>query len=126
MNNEDSGFIIPEAKPFRFRLEREIDILRVNFPYVVNDNEKNKNVFLRVNLLNNIPIKVEIQIGFLPPKEHILYYSKNIQIISNKNKLKKNSFTKIKISIQTFSKFDEAIIDFSIRTNSPIPYSIKT
>ena len=126
MNNEDSGFIIPEAKPFRFRLDSEIDILRVNFPYVVDDNEKNKNVFLRVNLLNNIPIKVEIQIGFLPPKEHILYYSKNIQIISNKNKLKKNTFTKIKISIQAFNKYDEAIIDFSIRTNSPIPYSIKT
>ena len=126
MNNEDSGFIIPEAKPFRFRLDYEIDILRVNFPYVVNENEKNKNVFLRVNLLNNIPIKVKIQVGFLPPKEHILYYSKNIQIISNKNKLKKNSFTKIKISIETFNKDDDAIIDFSIRTNSPIPYSIKT
>ena len=76
MNNEDSGFIIPEAKPFRFRLDYEIDILRVNFPYVVNENEKNKNVFLRVNLLNNIPIKIRIQIGFLPPEEHILYYSK--------------------------------------------------
>ena len=126
MNNEDSGFIIPEAKPFRFRLDYEINKLRINFPYAVNDNEKNKNVYLRVNLLNNIPIKIKIQIGFLPPNEHILYYSKNIQIISNKNKLKKNSFTKIKITIQTYNEDDEAIIDFNIRTNSPIPYSIKT
>ena len=126
MNNEDSSFIIPEAKPFRFKLNFETDILRVNFPYAVNENEKDKNVFLRVNLLNNIPIKIQIQIGFLPPEEHILYYSKNINIITNKNVLKKNSFTKIIITIKSFDKYDEAIIDFSIRTNSPIPYSIKT
>ena len=128
INNEDSSFIIPEAKPFRFKLDFETTILRVNFPYAVNDDDKNKNVFLRVNLLNNIPIKIKIQIGFLPVEEHILYYSKNINIISNKNKnlLKKNRFTKIRISIELIDKDDEAIIDFSIRTNSPIPYSIKT
>ena len=126
MNNEDSSFIIPEAKPFRFKLDWETNILRFNFPYAVSDNEKNKNVFLRVNLLNNIPIKIKIQIGFLPPEEHILYYSKNINIISSKNLLKKNTFTKIRLTIQTFNDDDEAIIDFSIRTTSPIPYSIKT
>ena len=128
MNNEDSSFIIPEAKPFRFKLNWETNILRVNFPYAVNENEEDKNVFLRVNLLNNIPIIIKIQIGFLPPQEYILYYSKNINIITNKNKniLKKNSFTKIIITIQNIDRYDEAIIDFSIRTNSPIPYSIKT
>ena len=126
MNNDDSSFIIPEAKPFRFKLDYDTKILRVNFPYAVNDGDKYKNAFLRVNLLNNIPIKIKIKIGFLPEEEHILYYSKNINIISNKNTLRKNRFTKIRISIETFKKEDEAIIDFSIRTNSPIPYSIKT
>ena len=126
MNNEDSSFIIPEAKPFRFKLDSDTDILRVNFPYAVNDDEKNKIVFLRVNLLNNIPIKIIIQVGFLPPEEHILYYSKNINVISNKDILRKNNFVKIIITIKTVNKYDEAIIDFSIRTNSPIPYSIKT
>ena len=126
INNEDSSFIIPEAKPFRFKLDFETNIIRVNFPYAVNDDEKNKNVFLRVNLLNNIPIKLIIQIGFYPAEEHILYYSKNINLIKNKNILKKNRFVKIRITIQSFNKNDEAIIDFSIRTNSPIPYSIKS
>ena len=126
INNEDSSFIIPEAKPFRFKLNWETKVLRVNFPYAVNDDEKNRNVFLRVNLLNNIPIKIKIKIGFLPEEEHILYYSKNINIITNKINLKKNRFTKIRISIETFDLYDEAIIDFGIRTNSPIPYSIKT
>ena len=126
MNNEDSSFIIPEAKPFRFRLDWETEILRFNFPYAGNDDDTNKNVFLRVNLLNNIPIKLKTQIGFSPETEYILYYSKNIPIISNSKKLRKNTFTKIRISIETFDKDDEAIIDFSIRTNAPIPYSIKT
>ena len=126
MNNEESSFILPEAKPFRFKLDWETHTLRVNFPYAVNDDEKNKNVFLRVNLLNNIPIKITIRPGYLPAKEFILYYSKNINIISNQNMLRKNTFIKIRITIETIVKDDEAIIDLSIRTNSPIPYSIKT
>ena len=75
MNNEDSSFILPEAKPFRFKLDQETHTLRVNFPYAVNDDEKNKNVFLRVNLLNNIPIKITIRPGYLHAKEYLLYYS---------------------------------------------------
>ena len=45
MKNEDSGFIIPEAKPFGFRLNYEIDYTKSKFPFAVNDNEKKEMFF---------------------------------------------------------------------------------
>ena len=44
--------------PWKFKLDWETNILRVNFPYAINDDEKNKNVFLRINLLNNIIVEL--------------------------------------------------------------------
>ena len=49
-NNEDSFFIIPEAKPFRFKLDYDRPKVSASFLYA--NTEEKPEVFLIINLIN--------------------------------------------------------------------------
>ena len=125
-NNEESSLIIPESKPFKFKLNYDIKKLRVSFPFAYSsyNNNQNPRAYFGIYLINKKPIKLNIQIGTYKTMDYILFKSKNIDLLKDV-KLRDFSMTKIIITIQLYNTLDEAIVSFNINTNNKIPYSIK-
>ena len=134
LNNDlksTSYLILPEAKPFRIRLNKDSKIIPVLFPYA-STNSSNKikpKIYLKITMIAPSRVKLNIQVGYGEIKNYTLFNSKNIPIIFDDNSLKGlrfNKMTPIKLIFEyEGNEEDEAILDLNIKTLSKIPYSVK-
>ena len=59
--NPNSFLILQEGKSLRFKLSDEMKILRTKFNYIFNS-KRNFPFYIRISLINNIPIKLTIEL----------------------------------------------------------------
>ena len=116
---------IPEAKPFTFKLNTEINQVRAIFPYASTD--VNPNIYLAVNLYNDVHIELTIIIGKKQQK-YPVFQSINIPIVTGKlNGMELNSMIPVKIIAEFKGKLnEEAVVDLNIKTDFHVPYFLKS
>ena len=116
---------LPESKPFKFKLNKNINIIRTIFPYVFS--EINNNIYLVVTLFNEVLVKITIDVCENNIYSNEIYQSTNIPILLKKENNNLNDICQIKI-IAEFKGNDteELLLDFNIKSNNQIPYFIKT
>ena len=125
LNDTNSYMTLPESKPFKFKLNKNINIIRTIFPYVFS--EINNNIYLVVTLFNEVLVKITIDVCENNIYSNEIYQSTNIPILLKKQNNNLNDICQIKI-IAEFKGNDteELLLDFNIKSNNQIPYFIKT
>lgn len=133
-SNKDSYLIISENKPIKFKLDNDLNNLRLQYLYsMINGIKK---IYLQVNLVGNSPLKIKIENPNEDTiNEYIIRDSKTINIMKANKKLPLNALLKIKISVQlydanynlydTIDNQKQALVDLKIISDSDTPIYLK-
>ena len=123
-----SFLTLPEGNSLKFKLNKDINIIRTNFYYAYSSAKPE--VYLRIGLYNDEQIKLNIKIleenNILQNISYEIFRTKNILVL-NKNiaqNLKKDRIYEIRMEF-TKIKEGEAIFDINIKTLNNFPYLIK-
>ena len=128
-SNKDSYLIITDNKPLKFKLDNELNNLRLQYLFsMINGIKK---IYLQVNLIGNNPLKIKID---NPNEENITEYivrdSKIICLMNGNKKLSINTLIKIKIYVELYNSNatesqKQALVDLKVITDSDTPIYLK-
>ena len=141
LNQNNHYMTLPEGNSLKFKLSKEITIIRTNFYYAYS--LVNPELYIRVNIYkSNIPIILSIIIDDINYKsEYELIKTKNILVFdsdkaTNELKLKKDNLYEIKFIFeiseqeqknnQYMYEYKESIFDINIKTSNKYPILIKS
>ena len=129
---EDSFLIITENKPLKFRLNKNLDNIRLQYLYGMTHGYKK--IYLKVNVVGNDALKIKIEnINQENTYEYFVKDTKILTIMNGNNREVKgmslNNLSRVKIYIQLYNnkklEQKEALVDLKILTNLDTPNFLK-
>ena len=135
-SDKDSFLILTENKPLKFKLNSNLDNIRLQYLYGMTNGIKK--IYLRVNVVGNNALKIKIvNINENNTNEYLVKDNKIITVMNGNNRdikgLNINNLAKMKIYIELYnknktkklSKKKEALVDLKIITDLNTPTFLK-
>ena len=126
-NRDNSYIILPESKSFQIILNKDINIIRLVFPFATS--KPNPELLFKITLYNNYHIELILKIGSSEEITYSIFESTCILITKETfhylNNLALNKIYPIKIIIK-YKGNNNALINVSIKQISKVPFFLKT